>query len=98
MCIRATRKAKKDEIMKKGLELECEARKANTRAVYQKIEELKGREDGGGGFLKDENGNPITDLEKRKRRWQQHFEKLLNVGREIEVPEDSELQERTDEE
>ena len=85
-CLKATRKAKKEQINKKCMELEADAKAKNTRAVYQKVKELKGVENGRGGLLRDEMGNLILDARKRKERWKGHFEKLLNAGRDVSVP------------
>ena len=59
--------------------MESQANQGNTRAVFQKIEELKGLKTCGMDLVKDLNGELIREREKRKNRWKQHFDQLLNA-------------------
>jgi exonuclease III len=79
-CIKATKKAKRSVWARKGKELEEEARLNNTRAVYQKLNELEGKASAGMDLLRDVQGSLIRSVEERRLRWKEHFEGLLNVG------------------
>jgi exonuclease III len=79
-CIKATKKAKRMVWARKGEELEEEARRNNTRAVYQKLNELRGKSGAVMDLLKDTEGNFVREAGERRQRWKQHFEKHLNEG------------------
>jgi len=79
-CIKATKEAKKLVWLRKVGELEESARQNNTRAVYQKLNELKGKSGAGMDLLRDSRGVLIRGVVERRQRWKEHFEGLLNVG------------------
>ena len=79
-CIKATKEAKRSVWARKGSEVEQEARQNNTRAMYQKLNELRGKSGTGMDLLRDSQGNLILESGERRKRWKEHFETLLNVG------------------
>lgn len=79
-CLKATRAAKVKVVLDKARELEKSARGSNTRRVFQAVEELSGSASSSMDQLKDASGNLLMGVEERKRRWKEHFEKLLNAG------------------
>ena len=68
-----------------------EARRGNTRAMYQKLNELRGKAGTGIDLLRDSRRNLVRGTEERRRRWKEHFEALLNVG---DQPMPSEVMEK----
>ena len=68
------------QVLNKARELEKSARGNNTRRVFQAVEELSGSAASSMDQLKDVNGNLLMGVEKRKDRWKEHFESLLNAG------------------
>ncbi|CAF1136302.1 unnamed protein product, partial [Didymodactylos carnosus] len=77
------RRAKRDFWERKGAELEEQAKKNNTRAVYQTIKELSDNFTVQDDCVKHLDGTPVKDDGDLKERWRQHFEGLLNVGKEL---------------
>ena len=51
----------------------------NTRAVYQKVSELKGIRSVQADMLRNEDGTVVHGCVERKERWMRHFKNLLNV-------------------
>jgi hypothetical protein len=56
----------------------------NTRAVYQKISELKGTRSVQADRLRNVDGTVVHGSVERKERWMRHFKNLLNVESRVE--------------
>ena len=97
-CIKATKEAKRSIWSRKGEALEKEARQHNTRAVHQKINELKGKANTGMDLLRDGQGNLIRGVKERRLRWKEHFEGLLNAGNTQMTPNEAVVTGQRDEE
>jgi hypothetical protein len=81
----AASKAAKNAIVKaKGKELEEMEKINNTRAVYQKVSELKGTRSVQADMLRNEDGTVVHGCVERKERWMRHFKNLLNVESRVE--------------
>ena len=84
VCLKAAKEAKRSHIRRIASDLENEARRHNTRALYQKVGELKGSSRTDMGFLREKDGQLIEDgMERIRERWKEHFDQLLNAGREL---------------
>ena len=59
-------------------DLEDEARRHNSKILYWHVNKLKGSSQSGLVPVKDRNGATISDKEKVKERWVEHFENVLN--------------------
>ncbi|RNA05836.1 craniofacial development 2-like [Brachionus plicatilis] len=70
---------------KKAKELEQHAAANNTRAVYQTIREIGGLKQVQTNQLRKKDGSVTKDCGEIKERWREHFEELLNVGRQLET-------------
>ena len=84
-CMRAVRAAKAAHREKMVEELEQHAKNGDTRAVYQVIKELGKTGDSRAGTLRGSNGEVILDIKGRMKRWEEHFQRELNVGKSIDV-------------
>ena len=83
-CIAATKAAKNAIVKAKGKELEKMAKINNTRAVYQKVSELKGTRSVQADMLRNEDGTVVHGCVEKKERWMRHFKNLLNVESRVE--------------
>ena len=72
-------------------DLEDAARWQNSKILSQHVNKLKGSSQSGLVPVKDRNGATISDKEKVKKRWVEHFENVLNrdtvVGKDIDENE-----------
>ena len=59
-------------------DLEDAARRQNSKTLYCHFKKLKGSSQSGLVLVKDRNGATISDKEKVKERWLEHFENVLN--------------------
>ena len=59
-------------------DLEDAARRHNSKILYWHVNKLKGSSQSGLVLVKDRNGVTISDKEKVKERWAEHFENVLN--------------------
>ena len=73
-CIKATKEAKRSVWARKGSEVEQEARQNNTRAMYQKLNELRGKSGTGIDLLRDSQGNLILGSGERRKKWKDDIE------------------------
>ena len=62
-------------------DLEDAARRHNSKILYWHVNKLKGSSQYGLLPVKDRNGATISDKEKVKERWVEHFENVLNRDR-----------------
>ena len=70
------------EVMDKIAEdLENAARRHNSKILYWHIHKLRGSSQSGLVPIKDRNGVTISDKERVKERWAEHFETVLNRDR-----------------
>ena len=83
-CAREVRRAKAELKSRKARELEKHAKDNNTRAMYQAVREMGGARDDQGGTLRNHKGEVILDSKGRMKRWQEHFQQELNVGKKID--------------
>ena len=51
-------------------------RKENTRDIFKKIRDIKGRFHPKVGTIKDRNGKELVEAEEIKKRWQKYTEEL----------------------
>ena len=67
------------------------ARRNNSKILYWHVKKLRGSSQSRLGPVKDRNGATISDKERTKERWAEHFENLLNrdrvAGKDIEENE-----------
>ena len=80
------------EVMDKIAEdLEDAARRHNSKILYLHVNKLRGSSQSGLAPVKDRNGATISDKERVKERWAEHFENVLNrdrvAGKDIEENE-----------
>ena len=72
-------------------DLENASRRHNSKILYWHVNKLRGSSQSRLGLVKDRNGAAISDKEKTKERWAEHFENSLNrdrvEGRDIEENE-----------
>ena len=72
-------------------DLQDAARRHNSEILYWHVNKLKGSSYSGSVLLKDRNGATISDKEKVKEKWVEHFENVLNrdtvAGKDIDENE-----------
>ena len=73
---RIARRAKKAFLSNQCKEIEENNRMGNTRDLFRKIRDTKGRFHAMMGSKKDRNGMDLTEAEDIKKRWQEYTEEL----------------------
>ena len=72
-------------------DLEDVARRHNSKILYWQVNKLRGSSQSGLVPVKDRNGATISDKERVKERWVEHFENVLNrdtvAGKDIDENE-----------
>ena len=73
---RTARRDKKAFLSDQCKEIEENNRMGNTRDLFKKIRDTKGRFHAKMGTIKDRNGMDLTEAEDIKKRWQEYAEEL----------------------
>ena len=88
MCKRVRKAAKEDieewldGVMKR---LEDDMKRHWHRSFYKKIKQLTDNRTAPMSTILNERGQPLQKSKEKLERWNQHFEKLLNVQKEVEA-------------
>ena len=73
---RTARRDKKAFLTDQCKEIEENNRMGNTRGLFKKIRDIKGRFHAKKGSIKDRNGRDLTEAEDIKTRWQEYTEEV----------------------
>jgi len=82
------RRCEVEAIDKIAEDMENAARRHNSKILHWHVNKLRGSSQSGLVLVKDRNGCTISDKERVKERWAEHFENVLNrdtvAGKDIE--------------